>query len=96
MVVDDFDILSASVLPNKAHPPLVIDADAVLASAIAPQKFKPISGWNFQVLQHPRLVDHAQFAKGDSLNIRGQLSAAAPGPHETGFLVCETADHGIV
>ncbi len=78
MVVDDFDILSASVLPNKAHPPLVIDADAVLARAVAPQKFEPIAGWDFQVLQHPRLVDHTQFAKGDSLNVRGSFRLRRP------------------
>jgi hypothetical protein len=35
MVVDDFDIRRSSVRPPEADPPLIIDADAVLAEAIA-------------------------------------------------------------
>jgi|TARA_R110002020_G_scaffold169661_3_gene358961 hypothetical protein len=49
MVVNNFDILRTSVFPNKANTPLIVDPDAVLACAIAPQEFEPIAGRHLQI-----------------------------------------------
>lgn len=35
MVIDDLDIVRIGILPSEADPPLIVDADAVLAGTIA-------------------------------------------------------------
>jgi hypothetical protein len=35
MVVDDLDIVGVTISPDKAEPPLVVDADAILSSPTA-------------------------------------------------------------
>jgi hypothetical protein len=46
MVVDDFDVVRACRVwrPFKTYPPFVIDADAVLAFAVALQILETVSG----------------------------------------------------
>jgi hypothetical protein len=35
MVVDNFNVVAVTVSPNKAYAPLIVDADRVLAGALA-------------------------------------------------------------
>jgi hypothetical protein len=49
MVIDDLDHLSATVPPDKADAPLIVDPDAVLSSAIASQDFEPVAGWGAEI-----------------------------------------------
>jgi hypothetical protein len=44
MIVHDLDIQRVIGAPAKAHPPLVVDPNAVLALAIALQCFEPVAG----------------------------------------------------
>ena len=62
MVIDDFDIKCMSIRPAKTDPPLVVDADAVLALAVAFQRFQPVSGRRTQVLELARLAQIKEFA----------------------------------
>jgi len=39
VVINDLNTFRAAVRPEKAEPVLVVDADAVLAGPIAPQRF---------------------------------------------------------
>ncbi len=48
MVVHDFDAVRAIHFPHEANTPLVIDANAVLALAIAFQRLQLITGRNVQ------------------------------------------------
>jgi len=41
MIVNDFHVVSISVLPAKADPPLIVDPDAVLAVAV--KLLQPVS-----------------------------------------------------
>lgn len=43
VIVGNLDIVRTIVLPSKANPPLVVDADGVLAISIAFQGFQPIA-----------------------------------------------------
>jgi len=56
MVIHDFHVQRIFSLPTEANPPLVIDADAVLAHAITLQRFQSVAGWGAQVVQPPRLM----------------------------------------
>jgi hypothetical protein len=51
MVVDDLDLYGALGGPNETDPPLVADANAVLALSIAAQSFKSVSRERGQVLK---------------------------------------------
>jgi hypothetical protein len=44
MVIDDLDHLGAAFPPDKADAPLIVDPDAVLPSAIAFERLKPVAG----------------------------------------------------
>jgi hypothetical protein len=39
MIVNNFNLLCMTINPNEANTPLVVDADAVLSSAVAAQSF---------------------------------------------------------
>ena len=62
MVIDDLDVVCVSVRPAEANAPLVVDADAVLAPAVALQHFQPVSRRDEQVLKGPGLAEVEQLA----------------------------------
>jgi hypothetical protein len=76
MVVDDFDMAWSSFLPDEADAPLVVDQDAVLAGAVAFQRFQPIAGRDTQILQDARLIEQTQFAQRRRLDIRRKRAAS--------------------
>jgi hypothetical protein len=65
--VDDLDIMG-TILPHKTNPPLVVDADAVLADAIPRQGFQPIAGRNTQAVQVRRGMQLQQRAASHPLD----------------------------
>jgi hypothetical protein len=44
VVVDDLDVIGATVAPGEAEAELIIDPDAVLAAAISREKFEAVPG----------------------------------------------------
>jgi len=72
MIVDDFNIESAAVLPAKANAPLFVHANTVLALPVTRQFFKSIAWWGKQVAQVLCIVQIEQLATGYPLNIVGQ------------------------
>jgi hypothetical protein len=48
MIVDDLDVVRAVLVPCKAYPPLLIDPNAVLPSAVPFQGFEPVAGEHLQ------------------------------------------------
>jgi len=57
VVVHNFDLMRAIVFPDKANAALIIHADAVLAFAVALQRFELIAGWNSQAREICRRVE---------------------------------------
>ena len=51
VVIDDFHVVSVSIAPEKADPPLIIDPNAVLALSPPPECFKPMTGVDGQRVQ---------------------------------------------
>ena len=72
MIVHDFDLFGAAVAPDEAHPPLVIDADTVLASATSFQQLETIPWRRCQIGELLRLMYLAQLALCDPLDVRSQ------------------------
>jgi len=68
MVIDNLDIGGVAVCPDKAHTPLIIDANAVLSGAIPFQGFQPIAWRGTQKLQRLRSSQLRQLALGHALD----------------------------
>jgi hypothetical protein len=49
VVVRDFDVVGIAVLPPEANPVLVVDANAVLPQAVAPQSLQAVPGRDVQL-----------------------------------------------
>ena len=47
----DLHVVHVAVSPPKAHPPLIIDPDAVLSLAIPRELLEPVAWWNPQILE---------------------------------------------
>ena len=62
VVVTDLDVVGVPVDEPEADPPLVVDRDRVLASAVAFQCVEPIAGWNLQVVDLGREVHILELA----------------------------------
>jgi hypothetical protein len=91
MVVDDLDILGAS-LPPKTNPPLVVDADAVLPTAISPQCLQAVSRRGPQVVQLSGGSQHAKFTSRHPLD-SGETPNGSIIGECFGVPTAETLDH---
>jgi hypothetical protein len=56
MVVHDFDVVRVTFAPAKTNAPLVVDAHAVLAAAIAVQQLESIARGRSHISQLDRAV----------------------------------------
>ncbi len=45
MVIGNLDVPCFPIPPDETDPPLIIDADTVLASSITPKRLKAIARW---------------------------------------------------
>ena len=56
VVVDDFYVPRISIDPAETDPPLIVDADAVLALAIALQRLECVTGRRAELLERLRSI----------------------------------------
>jgi hypothetical protein len=73
VVIDNLHIVGIAPVPLKADAPLIVDADAVLAGAVAPQPLQTVARWHSEVGQAHRRIYDAEFPQGHSLNSRSKL-----------------------
>jgi hypothetical protein len=77
VVVDDFDIGWSSFSPSETDAPLVIDADGILATAVAGKRFEPVSGRSAQIVEIARGMQHIELSQGLFLNSAEAFDEAA-------------------
>lgn len=65
MIVDNLNVLRSSIGPTKANAPLVIDADAMLTTAIPLEVLQTIARWGSQELESLCRIELDQLACGD-------------------------------
>jgi hypothetical protein len=63
--VCDFDRERRAIAPAKADAPLLVDADAVLARPIAPQRLQPIPWGDAEFVEGKRGVEKQQLSTHD-------------------------------
>lgn len=78
MVVDDLDLFSAAIEPDKTNAPLVVDTDRMLTLSITLQCFETISWRSEQIFEALSLLDHRKFALGRSQNVGWESFGAFP------------------
>jgi hypothetical protein len=93
VIVNDFNIECLAVLPRKANPPLIVDADTVLSFAIAFQCFEAIVRWNLEIFKTSCLMQIQQLSTRDSLN-RSEPWNIPISKQLFGSGVAERTDHG--
>jgi hypothetical protein len=91
--IHDLDIFRTHRSPSKADPPLIIDADAVLANSVALERFQTVSRWNPQIFEAACDLELSQFAAGYRSDVDEPADALTAGKC---FSSCasERNDHG--
>jgi len=77
VVVNYFNIFWTFTCPPKAHAKLIIDANAVPPSQIAPQGLQSVSGGYSKVIKSAGTVEHGQFAHCHGFDIDEALDSHA-------------------
>ena len=81
MVVHDFHIVRSIVFPPKTDSALAVNADAVLTTAVARQRFQAIPATDIQFLQRPGAIQFDEFiVRSLSKSVVGQHSFAVEQP----------------
>jgi hypothetical protein len=93
MVIDDFDIPGLAVAPYEAEPPLIVDADAVLAVPHAAQRFEAIAGRDSKIIQLLRRIERLGLSPRTLLDLVGQAPDRMAGKQSRGALVSKALDH---
>lgn len=69
MVIDDLDVLRPAVVPDEAYAPLVVDADAVLAGAVSPERLQAVAGRGGEIAKFDGIVQHLQLTLRHVLDV---------------------------
>lgn len=69
MVIDDLNTLRMTISPEKADPPLVIDADAIRSFSIPFERLEPIRGRQPEIFQPDSGVNRVQLHECPLLNL---------------------------
>ena len=93
MIVDNLDVMRVGSEPAEADAPLIVDSDAVLSRPVPGELLKAVRGRDAEVEEAGRGIKHDQFAKGNSLEVRGHSANPLPFEKALGVGVAKAADH---
>jgi hypothetical protein len=68
MIVRGLHLVRVAVTPNETNAPLVVDADAMLARAVAAKRFQVIPGRRRQIGEAVRRIELAELSQRYSFN----------------------------
>jgi len=87
VVVDNLDIVGASVAPNEAYTPLHVNGNGVLSDAVSFQRVQTIARGHAKVVQIHCGINQPQPIESARLDFGRQLTAVLAGPNPFGFRV---------
>jgi hypothetical protein len=93
VVIHDLNVCWSSLGPSKANAPLIIDANAVLAVAVAFQFFQAIAWRRPQEFESFRCIELRQLSSGHFRD-RAESLGASRFKEFLGLLATEALDHG--
>jgi hypothetical protein len=94
VVIDDFNFVNLALAPHKADSPLVIDANAVLASTIPLQRLQAVAWINRENIQPCCGMEDLQLVQRPLLDRSRQFSGTRQLPHFLRLFAAEALDHG--
>jgi len=96
VVVHDLNFECVTVFPLEANPPLLVDPDAVLPSAITLEGLELIRGRNHEIPQLRRAIQVFQFLASSLLDLTVQALYELPTEDCLRILVLERTDHVLI
>jgi hypothetical protein len=96
MIVYDRHVMRPVFLPNEADAPLIVDANAMLALAIALQRLEPIPWRCTQITQSHCGVDHVELAHNNSHKCPPSRRAFAMSEQFLGLAIIEALNHETI
>ncbi len=94
MIIDDFDVPGFAISPYKADPPLIVDANAALASTVAVQRFETVPRGSTQIGKLLGCVDCKKLSAGSPLNLGRQIADGVSSKDRSRMLISKAPDHG--
>jgi hypothetical protein len=68
VVIDNLNLVRFAIFPAEANPVLIVDANAVLALAVASQRFQPVSVGLTKIVQMRSVVQNLQLSPRNPKN----------------------------
>jgi hypothetical protein len=93
VIVRNLNVVGIVVSPHEADAVSVVDANAVLACAVAAQDFKAISGWNQKIFQDRGSVKHLEFLQRRLSEACRNVPRVHFVPQPLGIGIPEALDH---
>src|SRR5882724_10541833 len=94
VIIYNFNIQGMTCIPLEADPPLLVDADAVLALPITLQRLKLVEHRDREILQIACSIQLLQFHQCTLLDVVRKLLRILPLPDLFGVLIPKGLDHG--
>jgi hypothetical protein len=69
MVINNLHVIDVAIAPCKTNAPLVVNANTVLAFAVAEQFFKVVGWWYTQILQRVCAIKELELPPRNALNV---------------------------
>jgi len=93
VIVYDFDIMRRAVFPAKAHPPLLIDTNAMVPSPIALELLEAIPKRHPKFIQRDCGIEQQQLAEHDAPQCGWKSPHRLSIKQSFSIAVGETGDH---
>jgi hypothetical protein len=95
MVVGDFNFVRGFGFPVEANPPLVVDADGVLAFAVSFEGFETVAGRDGEVIEFGDGVELCEFSQGHTLDVWWKAAGFPLVEESFGVFTGERSDHNV-
>jgi hypothetical protein len=93
VVVDDLDVVRVGSDPSEADAPLIVDTDAVLTSPVSCEFLEVVRGRDAEVYEAGGGIEHEQFSKRCSLQVRRYSANPLPFEQALGVGVAKVPNH---
>jgi hypothetical protein len=94
VVVHDFNFPCCTVAPLEAEPPLIVNADAMLAASATVQGFQAIAWRDAKIINFLCRIDGKKFGSRTALDLVRNVSNRVAREKRNRTFVGEALDHG--
>ena len=94
MVVDDLDVPSLIIAPDKTDALLVVDTNAELTLPVAAQRFQPIARRYSQIVEQRGRINRQQLGTSPPLDLLWEVADGVADENRRCAFVGKALDHG--